>query len=353
MLVVAFAHWAAPQGFGRAHAADRLGVRLSTLARWDRQWNKTRMILTPLGRPQRILNPLEHLEVIQHVEALGPATGLSPLRAMFPHVTRSSLRDVQMQFRRQWRDEHSIETEELVWTTPGTVWAGDFTDPPAPIDGCFRHILTTRDLPSHMNILAMPTPTEDAHVACAAAESLFFAHGPPLVYKLDNGSAFISQVFRALLEKFGVILLLSPPRLPRYNGSAEAGNGSLKTCTHYKAVANGRAGRPTSDDVAEAQGQLNSTSRPWGPSRPTPIETWQSRTPITLAQRDDFRHCVSDSRHAVLRELGVTEDELKPKTRPIVDRAAVRRALETLGYLTVRRRRITPPLNSQTRDRIS
>jgi hypothetical protein len=298
------------------------------------------------------MSPLEHLEVTQHVEALGPATGLSPLRAMFPHVPRSSLRDVQIQFRHRWRQDHGIETEELLWTTPGSVWAGDFTDPPAPIDGCFRHILTTRDLASHMNLLALPATTEDARVACSAARSLFFTHGPPLVYKLDNGSAFVSEDFRALLAQFGVTLLLSPPRLPRYNGSAEAGNGSLKTRTHYQAVAHGHW-QPTSDDVAAAQGQLNGTLRPWGDAGPTPRDAWQARKPITPHQRLQFQQRVLDSRRDIRRELGLDEPDLKPKARSTVERAAIRRALVSLGYLSVQRRRITPPLKSQMRERIS
>ena len=353
MLAVAFAHWVAPQGWGRSTAADRLGILPSTLARWDRRWDQLRMPPTPLGRPARTMSPVEHLEITQHIEVLGPATGLSPLRALFPHVPRSGLRDVQIQFRHRWRHDHGIETEELVWTTPGSVWAGDFTDPPAPIDGCFRHILTTRDLPSHMNLLALPAATEDAQVACSAARSLFLTHGPPLVYKLDNGSAFISEDFRALLENSGVTLLLSPPRLPRYNGSAEAGNGSLKTRTHYQAVAHGRSCQPTSDDVDAAQAQLNSTLRPWGSSGPTPLETWQSRTPITPDQRHQFRQCVADSRQALRQELELAEQDLKPQARSAVERAAIRRALESLGYLSAQRRRITPPLNSPLRDRIS
>ena len=270
-----------------------------------------------------------------------------------PQVARSQLRDVQMQVRSQWRLDHGVQTEELIWTTPGTVWAGDFTDPLVPIDGCFKHILATRDLASYMHLLAHPTATENARMACAAVESLFLTHGAPLAYKLDNGSAFISEDFRRLLDPYGVILLLSPAQMPRYNGSAEAGNGSLKTRTHYQAVANGRGNNPTSDDVEAAQGQLNSTLRPWGSLRPTPLETWQSRKPITPEQRTQFLQCVAESKQAVQRDLGLGIGPLTHRARAIVDRAAIRRALETLGYLLVQRRRITPPFNSSLRDTIT
>jgi hypothetical protein len=53
-------------------------------------------------------------------------------------------------------------------------------------------------------------------------------------------------------------------------------------------------------------------------------------------------------------KLGYTQDTLlgRPE-RAIVARAAARRALEALGYLEVRRRRITPPFSSPLRARIS
>ena len=353
MQAMAFAHWVAPKDEACAAAADRLGLRPSTLARWDRRWRHGRMPAAPLGRPQRPVSPIEWLDVVQHIEVLGPGVGLSPLRAMFPQVARSHLRDAQVRFRRQWPTDHGVWTEVLTWTTPGAVWAGDFTDPPTPIDGCFKHILATRDLGSYMHLLAHPAANEDAAMAWAAARSLFLTYGAPLVYKLDNGSAFISGDFRALLENFGVTLLLSPARLPRYNGSAEAGNGSLKTRMHYQAVANGRGSEPTSDDVEAARAQLNHTLRPWGPQSPTPMETWLSRKPITPDQRAQFRQCVAQSDLAVRGDLALGDQPLEPKARAVVARAAIRRALVALGYLFVQRKRITPPFNSPLRDKIT
>lgn len=53
-------------------------------------------------------------------------------------------------------------------------------------------------------------------------------------------------------------------------------------------------------------------------------------------------------------ELAYGEDTLLGRAeRAIVARAAARRALEALGHLLVRRRRITPPSNSPLRTRIS
>ena len=56
-------------------------------------------------------------------------------------------------------------------------------------------------------------------------------YGPPLVIKSDNGSAFTAELFQDLLSEHGVTQLLSPPALPRYNGSVESGIGSMKLRT--------------------------------------------------------------------------------------------------------------------------
>jgi transposase InsO family protein len=68
----------------------------------------------------------------------------------------------------------------------------------------------------------------------------FEREGTPLVLKSDNGSAFIAAELRELCAKWGVELLWSPPRTPRYNGSVETGMRWLKECTEQVAL---RAGR--------------------------------------------------------------------------------------------------------------
>jgi hypothetical protein len=44
------------------------------------------------------------------------------------------------------------------------------------------------------------------------------------------------EAFQELLDRWQVFALLSPPRLPRYNGSVEAGNGSVKTRVRQEAA---------------------------------------------------------------------------------------------------------------------
>jgi hypothetical protein len=235
------------------------------------------------------------------------------------------------------------------------VWAGDFTELDESIDGCFGYALSTRDLASRMHLLALPTLGEDADTAIAATESLFARHGAPLVYKSDNGSAFTSWDFRDMLDRWGVIALLSPPRTPRYNGAAEAGIGSFKTRTFYQAVRHGTR-EWTSDDAEAARQQCNQSVRRFdGGAICTPQERWTGRALITDPQREAFRRAARAHREAYLRENGLHEEPLESlptRTRALVARMAIRRALESCGYLWVSRKRITPPFKSPLRARI-
>ena len=190
--------------------------------------------------------------------------------------------------------------------------------------------------------------------ADASGEALFLQHGAPLVLKSDNGSPFIAVAFQELLDRWQVFARLSPPRTPRYNGGVEAGNGAVKTRTRQEAARHGRIGCWTCDDLEAVRLRANLTARPWGDRGPTPQDVWDHRTPITLDQLRTFLQCIERMQTDVRIELGYAQDTLLGRAeRAIVARAAARRALQSLGYLQVRRRRLTPPFNSPLRARIS
>jgi transposase InsO family protein len=341
---LAFARWAGRQGLPRCRAAARLDLRAGTLGRWGRAWDADRLKLHFLGRPRSRGDPLQRLEVAQHLHELGPTVGLPALRCRFPELARSQLADLQRDCRCRWFQNHQVFAETLEWIVPGTVWAMDFSQAPVPIDGELRHVLAVRDLPSHMQISLLAAQHGDALTAVGALEHLFVIHGPPLLAKADNGSPFISLDMEKLLARWEVTLLLSPPRWPQYNGSVEAGFGSAKTRIHIEAARHGRLDHWLLDDVEAARLLANCASRPWGVTGPTPQERWDRRSPITPQQRQDFHQAVAQNEKNIRLELGYRPDEeLKPKAQATLVRESISRALQGLGYLCVTRRRVTPP----------
>jgi len=229
----------------------------------------------------------------------------------------------------------------LHWPVAGRVWAIDFTGPLAPVDGKYPYLLAVRDLASGQQLLWLPTTDPTAAETVKALASLFATHGAPLVLKSDNGSAFIAEATRELLVQFGVENLFSPPSMPNYNGSIEAGIGSLKARTEDHAARHGRAGQWTWDDVEAARWEANATARPHGVNRPTPDESWAARQPIGAEERTLFRATVERLRQEFEPTLEESEDAITHRAR---DRQTIRRALEQHGYLHYTRKRIHLPI---------
>ena len=218
----------------------------------------------------------------------------------------------------------------------------DFTEPPSPVDGCYPLILAVRDLASGELLLSLPTPDKSDGTVRDALLALFIEHGAPLVLKSDNASSFKASEVGDLLDEWGILRLLSPPRLPKYNGACEAGIGGLKVRAHFESSRNGRPGEWTCDDVEGARLMANETARPHGERGPTPDQAWRRRRVISSKLRREFNGRVIELRKEVRQErgwlpgvaVGVAEQET-------IDRIAVSRALVEHGLLEFRRRWIT------------
>jgi transposase InsO family protein len=218
----------------------------------------------------------------------------------------------------------------------------DFSEPPQPIEGIYPYLLAVRDLASHQQLLWLPVFDMTADTTIETLWMLFVLHGAPLVLKADNGSAFIADATKDFLSPMGVNLLFSPPHTPEYNGSIEAGIGSLKTRTERHAT---RAGHPaywTWDDVAAALSEANATARPHGETGPTPNELWDKRRRLTAEERRLFQETVLRQ-----REEPGTKEDLSSKEERRMQREAIRCALVEHGILLFSRRRIPLPITNQ------
>lgn len=188
-----------------------------------------------------------------------------------------------------------------------------------------------------------------AKVAKNALRRLFAAYGVPLVMKTDNGSAFISKIVRKFLRQNKVTHLLTPPRTPKYNGSIEAGIGSLSTHAYHEAARRGHPEELTCDDCAAAPLRANEITRPWGHDGPTPNQVWANRVPITDSEREAFIRAVEETETELRKEaeIGSSDRKLDKRTEARIRRESIGRALVALGYLEIRRMRFTPPIRSK------
>jgi hypothetical protein len=348
------------QGWPCQKIAELLHLAPRTLRHWQNQPDSLGGLhLQPmcLGRPAHCSPPKMRNQVIALLDELGPALGVPGLRQAFPDLARAELQDILWRYRRVWRKRHYLPLRILHWQVPGTVLAIDFAEATRPIEGIYDYLLAVRDLASGRQLLWLPVEHADHIAVEQALTALFALHGAPLVLKCDNGSPFAAafeNLFQAAASALVPgplpIILYSPPYTPAYNGSIEAGIGSLKNRTEAHASRHGHPGYWTMDDVAAAQAEANATARPHGPSGPTPDEIWQVRAPITADERALFHASVDQARTALRAQPDCPQ---WPETGPLtvrqeraLDRQAIRRALEEHGYLLYSRRRIPLRINA-------
>src|SRR5262249_3061484 len=214
--------WTTNLGWACHEVANRLRLSPRTLRQWHVDLRQQRLRLQPLGRPTCRSSVGQRNDVIALIDELGPRIGVPTLRDCFPRMARAELEDLLKRYRRLWRKRHQQALHVLHWQVPGTLWAMDYTEAPAPLDGLYRYVLAIRDPPSGQQLLAHPVAIATADEALLALQSLLALHGPPLVLKTDNGSPFCAGPTLDFLHQTRVIPLFSPPRTPRYNGAIEA-----------------------------------------------------------------------------------------------------------------------------------
>lgn len=252
----------------------------------------------------------------------GPLT-TAALQRWCPTASRRSLQTWLRDYRAAQRRRLAVVT----WTRAARVWAMDVSEPPRPIDGCYRYLVHVRDLASHYHLAALPVRAATAHAICDVLRALCARARAPLVLKVDNGSPCVSRELITWAAHAGTALLYSPPALPRYNGSIEASIGSLTTRSHELAAADGHPGAWTTDDVERARTTANAIGHPNGT---TPVARWHGAAPITAAERRRFQ-----ARY--VRELDAARRRHAHITRT-QRRLALVHTLDVLGYVTITRR---------------
>lgn len=272
-----------------------------------------------------------------------------------PEIPRCQWRELQQGYRQWWCLHHRCGQQRLTWYRFGAVWAVDFSTPPTPIEGQRNKIFAVRDVASGLQLVWQPTKDETAETATAIIESLMTEHGAPLVIKSDNGSAFQSESWKELLIGKQVTPLYSPPRTPRYNGSCEASNGSMKVRTMMLAWQAGDPTDWTSGLMARAQRQANELHRGEKPSNETASERWRKRERITAEDRQQFQKMLDAQRIKVHNQRDEAIAEQRPTAREQArqERKAIAQTLVELGILTVTWRSKPLPINAAKAARIT
>ena len=335
-------------------AARRLHLRRATLASWVRGWNKDRLALAPRGRRLSETDPITRECIHALYYLAGPGIGLPALRSLFPMAPKRDLEEMLQKLRKSDLHKGGHYVHALRWQKTGTAWAVDHLDAPCPIDAEFPYVLAVRDLASGCQLLALPVRTKEMSEVVLALQALLVQYQPPLVLKADQ--AFGAREVLDFLEQNGVQPLLSPAYYPKYNGSIEAGIGSLQVRAHHEAARHEHPGYWSCDDVEAARLQANELARPWGETGSSPQDAWQHRRPIEPEDRWLFGIRVKEQYPQARQDLGLEDlPGISGSLREVqaVQRVSVGRALVQHGLLSIRRRRFTPPIKRPLWSKIS
>ncbi len=256
-------------------------------------------------------------------------------------------------YRRQFQAEHRLVVETLRWLRPGAVWAIDHSQPPHPMDGCYSQILAIRDLASGMQLAWTPVVDATANAALPVLEALVAQHGPPLVLKSDNGSAFTSALWVEWAARWQIMPLFSPVRMPRYNGACEAGIGGMKRRTELIAARNDRLLDWSCNDLFAALVWANEEHYPHGLATGTAASRFAARALLGTAERNTFRAAVVQFEQELYAAACTAGGVLTDKLRAVYHRRAVRRVLVEHGYLSITRRSIPQPIHTAKCARIT
>ena len=323
----------AEEGLTLKEGASLMRVSAGTLRGWKRRWAKGTLGPNLLGRPGLSCPAQLAREIRGLADAVGVEVSVRYVRERMDWVPRAILEREVRAFKQERRREERTGLDKLDWAGAGRAWVCDWTEPEEPIDGVFPEVLVVRDLGSHRNIQSLPVRAQSGVLAAQVLESLFLAHGAPLVLKTDGGGEFGVGEMKAVLTRFGVSHLVSPPYYPPYNGAIEAGIGSLKTHAWHQAAREGRLGCWTCDDIEAGRLKANETSRPWGVHGPSPDQVWSARTAIGDEERRAFLELVGTNRTPHDKLTDRTKGELKTD-----ERHAIEKTLEDGGYLVIARR---------------
>lgn len=318
-------------------AAELLGVPARTL----RSWRARAPIGAPLGRRPKRSSLEARSAVLATLTEYGPGLGLEPLHAEHPHLPRREVRDILARTRSVYRRRGTV-VQELEWLAGGTVWATDTTEV-SGTQSSTALLLTDLASKAHLDwtqIAAKNGPEVAARLTCAIRTL-----GAPLVIKHDNGAEFVNEDVQAVAQAAKIVVLRSPARTPRFNGSCEASIRGLKRRTTWIADREGHEAW-TQGDFNCARLSRNAIVRPHGRRGPTPEHAWQLRSSVTTEQRGAFLAEVENQKDQLRVELDADAQVLGKNELLRLERRAVVRALVRFGLVNVKRRRIRPPITT-------
>jgi len=194
---------------------------------------------------------LEELRQMEHGRHRSRATG-KLYEAHREAISRRELQGLVREERLRVNAEQQAKLRKVAWRVPGMAWAMDDTEL-GLVD-----LHQVEDLASRYKYESFVAASVRGEQVAEHLERLIHTHGAPLVLKRDRGGNLRHEAVQAVLEKYLIIPLDSPPRYPAYNGAIEYAQREMKELLEDRYPG---AGHILACNLAAAQ-ELNHRPRP-------------------------------------------------------------------------------------------
>jgi len=343
--------WLRELGHGWKAIQRALGTAARTLRSWIQQSREGTLRPRSRGRPPVRSSRERRQQLLDEIERVGPHVGAEPLAARNRDMPRREVASILARVREVKR-RRGRPIWRLSWRS-GDVWAIDHAEAPKPIEGGSKAILTVRDLGSGRTLMWGVVENVGGEETKRHLEELIAKHGAPLAIKMDSGSGLCGKVVAALLERYGIVMLKSPPRTPRYNGSVEASIQWLKKRTNHQANLRDASEEWTREDLRAARDESNEYARWKRRRRRNAIDENEADVVNDDERRKLLHEKIEEEYDKLLRErTSLQEGTVSKRIRDQLRRKATERALIECGSLEVRRDVIHPRIVTKRQAKI-
>lgn len=311
------------QGLPARLVAAATGTSQATLRRWRRR----RRMALPLRRhrgprPLAVSSPVAEESVRDLVRQMHGLCGAASLSRSVSGVSRRRAASLKNDTLRVMEVERRASCERIVVARPGVLRGFDQLHLPTSQGAWFALVSADGHVPYRTSLTL--TAHYDGESVARAITKDFETNGPPLVWRADRARSHETPAARAVLKRFGVLVLHGPPRLPRFYGQLERQN------REHRAWLEGERALPPAALAARCHDMIASLNTLW--RRPTlgwktAAEVWNARATLDVDRAELHRD--------VQRRTARLRRRLDPRTSyaGLAERLAIEQALTERGLL--------------------
>jgi len=203
----------------------QIGLPESTFRRWNHREKRHITVLAVPG-PKKTA-PLNMGALMQGMETFKPCryriAGAPALWNVHSSaISRRDFYNILDRYMARLREEERLGWWRYRWLKVGVVWAMDDMDFGQDETGEKLRTHNVMDVGSRHMFEPLDGSSLLAEAVALNLEILFILHGAPLFIKSDNGANLLrSEAVSAVLSRWSVLPILSPPWYPQYNGVIE------------------------------------------------------------------------------------------------------------------------------------